>query len=288
MKIIVSRLELMAALLFASKDESRFTLASVCIEVNAKADAPTIIATDGRRLVVIQSQAFQGEDFGGFEESFQLLLRADFVKPVCALNRAIGGKMFPWITFEADAVSAEVQASFIGAHAVLNVESGAKVEGAFPDWRKCVPNKKAKRMPINDLGINSEYVGDFARASKALGLDDNVIQMNLVGQDSAVEVKLARAAYFYGLVMPCKTDAAVDYQPEFLNIVTDLPTTQSVVAQGESTVSTAEPPEGGTANEDDDGSVTIGAEGVAPLKISAKALKAMAVGLIAGHGRKRK
>lgn len=285
MKIIVSRLELAAALLFASKDESRFTLAAVCIEVNAKSDRPTLIATDGRRLAVIQSQAFQGDDFTGFDQEFQLLLDRDFLKAVCALSRALGGKIFPWIAFtaHADPKDGWLMVEFIGSDdATLKVEKHAKVEGVYPDWRKVVPNKNAKRSPINDLGINSEYVGDFARASKALGLDDNVIQMNLVGKDSAVEVKLARADYFYGLVMPCKVDEDVDYQPEFLNIVKDLP-----VQLIEKESKDAEPPEGGTPNEEET-SVTISMDGSKPVTLTEEKFKKAAAAVIAGALGRRK
>lgn len=66
MKIIVSRNELLAALIFSSDDETRFVLNGVCVEVSPRSLKPTLITTDGRRLAVIESQAEQSEVFAEF------------------------------------------------------------------------------------------------------------------------------------------------------------------------------------------------------------------------------
>lgn len=219
MKIIVSRQELQAALLFASNDDGRLVLNGVCLEVTPSCHKPTLITTDGRRLVVIQSQAEQAEEFN---ESCQIILAAAFVKPVVALSKALGGKIFPWIQFENKAGSQQVRVEFIGGNATLDSESGALIEGVYPDWKKVVPSKKMERTQINDLGINAEFVGDFARCAKIFDLNP-VIQINLIAKETALEVKLSGAEYFYGLIMPCKADEETDYQPEFLQIIKDLP-----------------------------------------------------------------
>ena len=221
MKVILSRQELLTALLFASKDDSRFTLCSVCVEVSPRSNKPNIITTDGRRLSVIQSQAEQPEDFNNGEAS-QMLLTSEFVKAVCALSKALGGKLFPWIQFATTAGSSQVFVELIGGDCSLNTASGALVEGAFPNWRACVPSKKLERTQITDLGINAEFVGDFAKAAKIFDLNP-VIQINLIAKESALEVKLAGASYFYGLIMPCKPNEDENYQPEFLGIVENLP-----------------------------------------------------------------
>lgn len=221
MKVIVSRQELLTALLFAGKDDSRFTLCSVCIEVGSRSDKPNIIATDGRRLAVIQSQAVQPEDFDDKGDG-QMLLTSEFVKAVCALSKALGGKIFPWIQFATTAGSSQVFVELIGGDCSLNTATGALVEGVFPKWKECVPSKKLERTQITDLGINAEFVGDFAKAAKIFELNP-VIQINLIAKESALEVKLSGADYFYGLIMPCKADEEENYQPEFLGIVDDLP-----------------------------------------------------------------
>ena len=221
MKIIVSRQELLTALLFSSKDDARFTLCSVCIETNPRSHKPNIITTDGRRLSVIQSQAEQPEDYDT-KENGQMLLSSDFVRAICALSKAIGGKLFPRIQFENTKGSNQVNVELIGGNCSLNTDSGALVEGAFPNWKACVPSKNMERTQVSDLGINAEFVGDFAKAAKIFELNP-VIQINLIAKESALEVKLSGADYFYGLIMPCRPNEDTDYQPEFLGIVENLP-----------------------------------------------------------------
>jgi len=219
MKAIVSRKELQAALLFTSSDESRYVLQGVNIEMR-EGQKPTIVATDGRRLVVIQTVAEQSEEC---ECNHEMLLRGDFIKAVCDLSKAIGGKLFPWIEIVNCAGSKRVQVSFVGGKAILDAEDNALVEGAFPAWRQVLPAKKAIRQPMNDVGLNAEFIGDFAKAAKLLEAKSGIVQMNLIGEDKGIEIKINQLENFYGLVMPCKIDEEVDYQPEFVSITNNLP-----------------------------------------------------------------
>lgn len=219
MKIVVSRSELSAALLFASTDESRYTLSGVCIEACPERK-PVLVATDGRRLAVIETVAEQKEDF---PHRHQLLLRPDFIKPICALSKAIGAKLFPWICFENNPGSKRIQVEFIGGNIWLDSHDGGLINGEYPAWAKALPARKARREPINDLGLNAEFVGDFAKAAKLLEASSPLIQMNLVGKEQALEVKINALPHFYGLVMPCKVEESTEYQPEFLQIVKDFP-----------------------------------------------------------------
>ena len=218
-KIVVSRQELTAALLFASTDESRYVLNGLLIETTGRSN-PTIVSTDGRRLSVIQTKADQPED--GRDEH-TLLLRADFVKPLAALSKAIGGKLFPWIEFENKSGSKRVQIAFVGSHFHADIEEGVLIEGQFPNWRAILPAKKAERMPINDLGLNAEMIGDFAKAAKIMESENPIVQMNLIGKEQAIEVRLPSLPEFYGIIMPCRVDDSIDYQPEFLQVAKMFP-----------------------------------------------------------------
>lgn len=248
MKIVVSRRELLAALLFASTDETRYVLNGVLLEWHPEKDRPVIVTTDGRRLAVIESEAHQ-EDV--CEDAHSMLLRADFVKPICSLSRAFGGKNFPWIVFENKPGSKRVGVRFVesGSRCVLEVEENGLIEGAYPDWRKVLP-KRGKGEAINELGLNSDYVGDFARAAKFMEASSPLIQMNLVGKEGAVEVRIPAVPNFYGLVMQCKLNEDTEYQPEFLHIVKDFP---------------SEKPK-----EDEGTTVTISTNGELGVKLSAK------------------
>lgn len=220
MKIVVSRKELMASLLFASEDDSRYTLNGVCIQVRPKR-TPIMVSTDGRRLAVIETLADQSQDF---DEPHEMVLSSSFIRPICALSRTVGGKLFPWIEFENVKGSARVGVAFVGAGLFAVAESRVLIEGAYPKWEKCLPPRsKSARTPITDIGLNVDFMGDFAKAAKLLDAKSPVIQMNLVGKEQAVEVKILGASHFYGMIMQCKCDDSVEYQPEFVSIVKDLP-----------------------------------------------------------------
>lgn len=215
MKIVVSRTELAAAMLFASTDDARYIINGILIEVQAFALKPILVATDGRRLVSIESEAEQADDF---KTSKSFILKPDVIRAFVSMSKAFGGKMFPWICFEITG-SKRIIVTLIGGKIALDVEEGALIEGEFPNWRTCIPAKSKKREAITDLGVNAEFIGDFARAAKVLGAESPIVQMNLVGKEQSVEVKLAGIPNFYGLLMQCKVDENAEYQPEFLNIV---------------------------------------------------------------------
>lgn len=216
MKITVSRHELLAAMLFTSADESRLVLSGVLIEAKPNSK-PIVIATDGKRLVVIETSAEQSSE-ELFAHEHSLLMRADFLKAITALSKAFGGKTYPWICFENSQGSKRVQVSLVGPKVFLESEDGALIEGNYPNWKQIIPPDSAKREPVSALGLNAEYVGDFAKAGKILELETPVLQMRLTGADSVCEVRLCGCPHFYGLIMPCHTEDA-EFQPEFLGIV---------------------------------------------------------------------
>lgn len=220
MKFTISRNELRAAMIFASKDDTRFTLCGVLVEVDPLKHAkPLLVSTDGRELAVIESIAEQPAQVG--VGSF--LFSSDFLKPIAALSKTIGGKIYPWIEFDVTEMSKACAIELVGRDCRLEVAQGALIEGEFPMWRRVLPSKKALRQPLNDLAINSELMANFAKAAKELNANP-VLQMNLISEESGIEVRITASLQFYGLIMPCKTDKETEYQPEFLGIIKDLPT----------------------------------------------------------------
>lgn len=209
----------MAAMLFASTDESRYVLNAVNI-IASPGCRPKLVATDGRRLAVIETVAEQKDDI---IINHELLLSTQFLKPICALSKALGGKLFPWIAFENRAGSKQVFIEFIGGDCFIEVEKGV-VEGAYPNWRQVIPSRsKHLREPMNDLGLNAEYIGDFAKAAALLESKATIVQMNLVGKEKCIEVKINDRPNFYGLVMPCSVDEDAEYQPQFVVIEKHFP-----------------------------------------------------------------
>lgn len=223
MKITFSRQELAAALLFTSNDDSRMVLNSLCLTYRP-GESPIAVSTDGRRLCVINAAFPQEPEAVEGAESFELVLASDFVKPVCAIAKALGGKLFPLITIEHKPGSKRVVVSLMGGKTFLECEEGAIVEGKYPNWKAVVPSKRAVRAPVSELALNSDFVGDYGKLVKIFDAPSPVVNMNLVGKDSQIEIRLPSVPNFYGLVMPCKIEQeGEDYQPEFLGIVKDLP-----------------------------------------------------------------
>jgi hypothetical protein len=221
-KLTFSRQELLAALLFASEDESRYVLQSVCLEYRPGAQ-PVAVATDGVRLTIIESKAEQDKS-SAEKESRKIILQAEFVRAACAMNKAIGGKLFPLILFENKNGSPILTASMCGNNLFIESHTGALVEGNYPDWRGVMPPKNQKRQPISEVGINSDYIGDYSKAAKALEASSSLVQMSLVGKEQAIEVSIPAAPNFYSLIMQCKLKEGTDYQPEFTGIIDALPT----------------------------------------------------------------
>ena len=222
MNAIVTRQELLTALLFASQDESRYVLNGVCI-IGAnpgRQNQPIIVSTDGKRLAVIETTAVQE---GLAAEPGEIVLRAEFIKAVAALSKAIGGKLYPWIKIERKAGSERVFVSLVGANCILESESGALIEQAYPNWRGVIPPKRAVRQPCSEIGLNAELVGDYAKAAKTLECETPIVQMSLVGKESAIEVKLIGRPTFYSIVMQTRLEEGTEYQPEFLGITKDFP-----------------------------------------------------------------
>ncbi len=225
MKITFTRQELLAAMLFASSDDSRYILNGVCLKYRP-GKKPIAIATDGRRLCVIESMAEQEDAPESNATECEIVLSSSFLKPVCALNKALDsseGKIFSLITFENKPGSERVMVNVLMGMTWLESEKGAIIEGKFPNWQTVVPPKNQKREPVSNLGMNAGYVGDFAKAAKLFNRDLPQIQLAITGKDKVIEIAIPGVPNFYGIFMPVKADDTTEFQPEFLGIVEGLP-----------------------------------------------------------------
>jgi hypothetical protein len=196
--------ELSAAMLFASEDESRFVLCSVHVRSRG-AMPPVITATDGRRLCIIESAADQEMTDGSFRG--EVILSAGFLKPFCAFSKSQAGTL----AIELHPPKRAIFHLALGK-IVLDCEEGAVIEGVYPNTNQVIPT--GDKVPVSQLGLNPQYVTDFAKAAKFLG-KSSVLQMNMFAEDKAIEVRMEGLPNFYGIIMPCKTDMASS-QPEFI------------------------------------------------------------------------
>lgn len=221
MRIVIARQELLAAALFASTDETRYVINGLALQRNRRGAKPVVVATDGRRLVVLETVADQPETED--EGLFSVVMAPVFCQIVCAISKTVGGKLQPWVEF--DIKEHVVTATVVGAEAEFTVRRmTAVIDGEFPKWKDVLPPRDTARVAVTEIGFNAEYLGDFAKAATLLGASDKLVNMNLVGKDSAVEVKMPSVGTFYGLVMPCKLlSEGTEYQPEFVTIMDQVP-----------------------------------------------------------------
>ncbi len=180
------------------------------------------VATDGKRLVAIESIAEQPDqaDVDAVSNApVRFTLQQEWARAIVALSKACGGKLKAWITFDWCPGRKRMDVEFVGCDMTLNCDTAScHIEQDFPNWRQIVPPKAAKVPHVTDLGINAQLMADFAKASKLLGAETPIIQMQLVSKDGIISVAMARLPNFFGLIMPCKADESIDYQPEFATI----------------------------------------------------------------------
>lgn len=218
MRAIVMRQELQAALIFASDDETRLDINSVHIETLPR-KRPLVIATDGKRISVIESDALQelnGEEIEN-DIAHSFAINSGVVKSLVALSKAIGAKLFPLICLENKPGSKRLEATLIGREVTLSIDDGGLINGTYPEWRQVIPPKHIERSPVSEIALSAEYAADYAKAAKALESKTSAMNMNLIGKDAGIEVKIGQIDKFYSLIMPIRIEERINFQPDFLS-----------------------------------------------------------------------
>jgi DNA polymerase III sliding clamp (beta) subunit (PCNA family) len=212
-KIVVKTREIRAVLPFVSTDDSRFVLNGICFEAR-KGKPALLIATDGRRLAVIESE---GEPC---TEDFEVILKTDYLKPLCAFAKQFGtfGEL---IEFDYHP-SKRIIATTYGDKCVIDSHDGSVVEGKYPAWRQVAPS--GEKEPVNHIGVNAELLADFVKSAKALECDSPCLQIHMFTATAAMEVHISERPNFYAVIMPMKIQEEPKWQPEFLGLTTAHPT----------------------------------------------------------------
>lgn len=192
-------------MLFASVDESRYVLISVHFDLSGL--LPLMVATDGRRLCVIETEADQKEFTPGATQSFSL--STDFLKPLCAFGKSQS------TILEIDYHGPKRAVFTLNeGKCTVDCEDGAIIEPEYPKWRSTIPTK-TDTAPVPFLAFNSALMADFSKAAKLLRADSG-LKMNLISPGSAIEVLIDGNPKFYGLIMPMRLEEPPKWQPEFL------------------------------------------------------------------------
>lgn len=190
MKFNLKISEIKAALIICSKDENRYVLCGINVEL-APNKAPLIVATDGRRLIAIDSRAEQDEPC---DKKQSVIISSEALKKVLKLCT----RFCDFVCFEANAEKKSLEALILGSDRLTIY--GAVVDGNFPAWRQVIP-KEGKR-PVGEVGFNTLFLADFGKASVLLGNDSGALKLRM-NDGGALLVRSSTVGNFLGVLMPC-------------------------------------------------------------------------------------
>lgn len=179
---------ILAALsLFSSKDESKYMLQGVCIEVDER--SATYVGTDGHRLIAYRDELAPDETDNTVTGTFII------PAPYCKL-------------FKLDKEDEGRGRLFIGprltiAHSLLDI-TFVPIEGVYPDWRKSLPKGKASGVTAQ---FNLKYLADLHKICKALDLGQPFIAPN---GDAPAFVWFSGHKHVLGVIMPIKAIDQMD------------------------------------------------------------------------------
>lgn len=188
---------------FASKDETRYTLNGVCIELEGY--HVRLVATDGRRLAALET---------GGVDSDPVVSRRSFIVPLDLIDKVKVGVKFPLELYwakrpEVDYYDLEFK---MGSRSI----KARSIEGTFPKWREVI--QEASPKPTNIFSFNLEFGADFAKAAKllcpAVGAQAVVRGFGEYGEGghvSAYLVSLPMRPDFVGVIMPVRMENLPTY-----------------------------------------------------------------------------
>lgn len=185
-RIDVRILKAMSA--FASKEEVRYYLNGVCIEIEPR--CITYVATDGHRAI-----AYRDDSFDGDREN---ALLGTFIIPTeqCKAHKFKKADVTLGTIEYADSKFLTITYDDIGV-------TFKPIDGTFPDWRMIVRFDSVSNVSTQ---FNWKYAADFDKFAHETNLPKPVIAFN--GQEPAPVVFGAESNVF-GVLMPLRSDGAI-------------------------------------------------------------------------------
>ncbi len=194
MKIRISRKVLLAMNIFTSRDDSRFVLNGVCLEVLGK--NCFVVASDGRRIAAMK----HGEVIEQPEKKTRVIIR---IEPA----------MLKAMPKSENNYNDDVVVTILEKTAQFSVlgKSGVKfeselIEGSFPTWRQVIPKGKLS-SPI-DPSFNWRLLEGFVKAAEIIsGKSDNAIVVRQKDELSPMLIMFPSSQLFVGALMPIRIDS---------------------------------------------------------------------------------
>ena len=196
MQFSVTADTLKALTLIAAKDDRRFYLNGVCIDVAVTGATQAVaVATDGHMLIAVPLQL----DADVTAAAGQYIIPRDLIDGLKARKGA-----YATVKIEGGAVTINAGGANMSA---------ALIDGQYPEWRRVVPRT------VTGLAsqIDADYLHAMKKAHKLLGgkYSPTVAHNGAeTGDGGAARVLLAADAI--GVIMPLRADKPVLYTPTWL------------------------------------------------------------------------
>jgi len=183
---------LAAASAFASKDEARYYLNGVLLEIEPR--AVTYIATDGHRMIVYRSEL---DD----PETPDNLLVGNFIIPTQQC------KSYKLAKEDTGVAKIFGNGRLTIAHNFVDVVF-APIDGVYPDWRRVLP-----RLPASGaLGqFNLKLLADFTKFAAAIEQASPFVAHN--GPEAPAFIWFPGSPNCFGIAMPLKLTDELDRAP---------------------------------------------------------------------------
>jgi len=188
-----------AVSLFASKEETRYYLNGVYLEIEPR--SVTYVATDGHRLMAYRDALFDAENAN--------TCVGNFIVPTaqCRVFKCRKDGI-PAATLTQDEKTLTLEHDGIGL-------TFAPIDGQFPDWRRTVP-----RGPFSDnpAQFNLAYMSDFAKFAKLLSLPAPFVRHDTLHTPACIE--FGGYPHIVALQMPMRVEGhAVHAVPDWAHSV---------------------------------------------------------------------
>lgn len=173
-----------ACSIFASKDEARYYLNGVCLEIDER--GVTYAATDGHRLISYRDELPLDDEDNPCVGTF--------IIPTSHCKHFKLGKE--------DLGEARISAANAGrltiSYGLVDV-TFVPIDGVYPDWRRTIPATLPSGAPAQ---FNLKLLGEFQKISDALELPSPFVAHN--GEQTPAPIWFSGHPHIVGLIMPMR------------------------------------------------------------------------------------
>jgi DNA polymerase III sliding clamp (beta) subunit (PCNA family) len=204
MKVTIQQNTLKAIALFASDDQTRYSLNGV--HIDARKDAATLIATDGRMLALIHAGVVH-------DKGVATINRATITAALHLCDPVFGDTPITFSTSGNCSIAVSVGGD------IVMLDQGL-ITSPFPNFRQVFPEKGATRDANDWLCFAAERFQKFADAGALLSSKEFYLMVSPYGKTNSeygvpLGIQLSGIPNFFGMLMSAKPTATPSL-PEFL------------------------------------------------------------------------